>query len=183
MSANFAAATDSLRAESDRGSVIVAGAWMEDLLSDAIQKRLLPSPEQNDKLFGPRGPLGTFAAKIDIAHRVSLITREVRKSLHICRRLRNDFAHVAHPISFDTESVKDRVTELFELNKDVLSTVWSTTAEHIPADYRKTIDETEPSSAIRQALGTRPLFDLTAGTIVSGLTMVVEQTERVESLE
>jgi hypothetical protein len=58
------------------------------------------------RLFGAYGPVGTFAAKIDIAYALGITTDEVHAELNKFRRIRNVFAHKRGPLSLDTEPVK-----------------------------------------------------------------------------
>jgi hypothetical protein len=111
--------------EGHRGSVIVAAALFDDLLGSALSARLLhPAESQDELLEGSHAPLGTFSARIDLAYRIGAIGRQMRDSLHIVRRLRNDFAHVADPIDFSNQSVRDRVSLLLSRNRDLLEKLW-----------------------------------------------------------
>ncbi len=71
--------TDELSKESDRGSMIVAVAWIDDDLTRLLKSYLLSSHrsrEKEDELFGVQGYLGTFSAKIDQAYRLALIREQ-----------------------------------------------------------------------------------------------------------
>lgn len=114
-----------LKKESVRGSVIIASAIIEDLLEELLKKRLLLCDEDNDLLFsGANAPIGNMASKIELSYRIGCISPKLRKSLHILRKLRNDFAHLSHEIDFDTPSVKDRTRNLLELNSDFVKLIW-----------------------------------------------------------
>ena len=176
---NYAQVSDSLGTESDRGAVIIAAAWMEGLLEQAIHKRLVPSAATSDELIGSQTPISTFSAKIELAYRLALISEEARKSLKIVRKLRNDFAHVSNPINFEIDAVRDRVNHLIDLNKEAISAVWGRVSTKVAAQLGESILELDAISAFRRAAGTRYLFDLTAGILVMALTSILSNVERL----
>lgn len=99
--------------ESDRGTVLVAGAMLEEALGELLVTHLVPNPTAVDPLFdGPNAPLQSFSSKIDIAYRLSLISDRFCRDLHIIRRIRNDVAHRAAGCSFQDTSIADRVKAL-----------------------------------------------------------------------
>jgi DNA-binding MltR family transcriptional regulator len=99
--------------ESDRGTVLVAGAMLEEGLGELLIAHLVPNPTSSDPLFdGPNAPLQSFSAKIDATYRLGLISDRFCRDLHIIRRIRNDVAHRAASCSFDDTSIADRVQAL-----------------------------------------------------------------------
>ena len=68
-------------------------ARVDASLECLLKAVLLPSPSGRDALFQPDRPLGSFGAKISLAHRLGLIDQPVEKALHTLRRVRNTFAH------------------------------------------------------------------------------------------
>lgn len=130
----FLALTNGLKGESDRGCVVLAVAWIENDLTRLLKRHLLPSPktsESSDELFGARGYLGTFSSKIDLAYRLGLIRRSNHQCLHLCRRIRNDFAHLSDGLSFSTPCVSDRVSEIFRLNEHIIQELWNESSENL----------------------------------------------------
>jgi hypothetical protein len=75
------------------GAVLVGVSRVDSSLERLLLAVLLPSPSGRDALFQPDRPLGSFGAKISLAHRLGLIDRPVERSLHTLRRVRNAFAH------------------------------------------------------------------------------------------
>ena len=121
----FSEYMEQLEKESERGTVIVSAALMDEALEELIKAMLVPSPGKEDKLFdGAYAPLDSFSAKIDFAYRLGIIASLTRDSLHLIRKLRNDFAHSALHMSFETNSVKNRIRELFKLNKVLFDVFW-----------------------------------------------------------
>ncbi|MFD1753569.1 MltR family transcriptional regulator [Rufibacter sediminis] len=79
---------------SDRASVVLGAAIIEELLERALKKRLVQKKSVMDKAFeGTTGSLGTFAGKIQIAYLSGLISEELYKDLEVLKSIRNKFAH------------------------------------------------------------------------------------------
>jgi hypothetical protein len=92
---------DALKTESQRGRIIILGAHVDELLCGLLKKYLKRPRSKDDKLFGGMGPLGSFASRIEMAHRVGLISPQAAHCYDILRKLRNDCAHTVKPFSFD----------------------------------------------------------------------------------
>jgi hypothetical protein len=104
------------RRESDRASVILAGAMIEKTLEMMIKAKLIPSlNKKQDELFDtPYAPLRNFKAMIELAYRIGLISSNLCRDLNIIRDIRNDFAHDIEGCSFKNRSVKQRIGELMK---------------------------------------------------------------------
>ena len=63
-------------------------------------------------MFRPSGPLGSFAAKIDLAFLMELISKEAHRDLVIFKTIRNNFAHQLHALDFSAESIKKECDRL-----------------------------------------------------------------------
>jgi hypothetical protein len=114
-------------AESDRGAVIVLAAFADDCLQSLLKARLLPPNGSDDELFDiSYAPLRSYSAKIDLAYRIGVINVNVRSSLHLMRKLRNDFAHFSGTINFATRSVQNCIRNLFKYNHDIIAGVAGT---------------------------------------------------------
>ena len=83
------------KSSSDRSCVIVAAAYIDELLGYLFRCFLSsPSSEKEDKeLFSGYGPLSTFSSKIVLSYRLGLISNYEYKTLQIIRKIRNLFAH------------------------------------------------------------------------------------------
>lgn len=120
----FPAVYDMLTHESERGSAIVSASLMDEALEQLLKAKFVPSAEKKDELFkGPYAPLEDFYAKIEFAYRMGLISVNQRTSMHLIRKLRNDFAHSSLRIDFKAQSVRNRIEELFKLNNVLLDMV------------------------------------------------------------
>ena len=121
---NFKTFYDQMSDESDRGAVIVSVSLIDELLGNLLKAKLAPSLEKSDELFDAAfSPFGSFSAKIDLAYRIGLLRPSVRKSLHLLRKIRNNFAHASGRKGFDDPSTQDRIRELTKLNNHLLKTI------------------------------------------------------------
>jgi len=98
--------------EGDRACVILGAAKLDSLLYQMLSRALRPNPSQPDAFLEGNGPLATFSARIDAAHRLGLIASDLARALHLVRKIRNDFAHEAAGASLSAGSHRDRVMEL-----------------------------------------------------------------------
>lgn len=86
----------------DRATAILAAAWLDELLLEALRAHLLPPMSPKLDILDQNGPLGTFSSRIEAANRLGLIDAQFARALHLVRRIRNDFAH-----DFDADSLAD----------------------------------------------------------------------------
>lgn len=105
---------DSLKTESDRAMVVIAGSLLEDELQDRIKAALVPlEKEDGQRLFGFDGIAGTFSSKIFMAYCLGLIDSHTRNLLDVVRELRNACAHSRMPVTFDTPELQNATALLF----------------------------------------------------------------------
>jgi DNA-binding MltR family transcriptional regulator len=109
---------EDLKGESDRAAVIIAGAHLDTQVEDILRTALVPCASSEDTIFdGPNAPLHSFSNKIDFCYRLGLISNFMAKSLHLIRKIRNQFAHDIKSCNFADQSVKSRVNELYKLHR------------------------------------------------------------------
>ncbi len=101
-----------LRDESERATVIIAAAKLDQLLYHLLVATLRPCPSNNDELLGRNRPLSSFGARINLAHRMGLITDEFAESLHLVQRIRNHFAHEVAGASLGSGNNRNDVRKL-----------------------------------------------------------------------
>lgn len=99
----------SLIAESERAAVILAAASIDSSLEKLLKHVLHPCAGGSDSLFDGDRALGSFSAKILIAHRLGLIGNDFEHALQCLRRIRNDFAHNVNDASLSTGGHRDRL--------------------------------------------------------------------------
>jgi DNA-binding MltR family transcriptional regulator len=102
----------SLTPESDRGCAMIAVAYLDGQLEGLLRTNFVNDPKCCDDLLGPSRPLGTFAARVELAFALGLLPAETRHDLHLIRKIRNDFGHKPEPIAFSTAAISSRCSEL-----------------------------------------------------------------------
>jgi hypothetical protein len=103
----LAGAMRELQEQSDRGMAIIAAALIEHDLGLAIEARLLPlNSKLRENLFGSRGTLAGFQAKIDVGFALGIFSKDGHGDLDTIRRIRNRFAHTPIELSFQDPEIK-----------------------------------------------------------------------------
>lgn len=146
--------------ESDRAAVILASAKLDQLLHLALTKKLLACPNAQDDLLRTDGPIGSFSSRIILAHRLGLIDDDFAKTLHLLRKIRNDFAHESVGAKLISGSHADRVRALF-----------------LP--FKKFVEVEAKKRPIFQELldrGVRGQFEFACYYCISELELVIEHT-------
>ena len=100
--------------ESDRATGVLFGTLLENNLRTLILSKMRGdlSLDETDRLMSFEGPVGSFSAKIRIAHAFDIIGPLVRDDLNLIREIRNAFAHSRIPITFISPEVADACTHL-----------------------------------------------------------------------
>jgi hypothetical protein len=120
--AEIATAMKELEEQSDRGAAIVAASILENHLEVAIQHRLMEIPASIEgNLWGPRGHLSGFQAKIDLGLALGLLTKEGHRDLDIIRQVRNRFAHTPIALTFGDPKIKQLCSRLLLLGDKTLT--------------------------------------------------------------
>jgi hypothetical protein len=101
-----------LTEESDRGCALFAAAYLDNALYDLLYLSLVESKKIEEELFEGTAPFANFSARIKLAFYLGKISAACRTDLDTIRKIRNDFAHDATLISFDSQSVADRCRNL-----------------------------------------------------------------------
>ncbi|MDD5468249.1 MAG: MltR family transcriptional regulator [Anaerolineales bacterium] len=110
---DFAAWSQQLQAETDRGLATAAAAILDHMLARLIECFLVDDPQATERLLGkPFSPLGTFAARTAAAYSLGLISSDERDDLDSIRNIRNDFAHQPTSPAFSDESIAKNVRKL-----------------------------------------------------------------------
>lgn len=110
--AEFIAFRRALTDESDRGCALFAAAYLDTALVNLCRASLLESKKIDEELFAGTSPLATFSGRIKLAFYLGLISSEFRADLETIRKIRNEFAHDATILSFDTQAIADRCRNL-----------------------------------------------------------------------
>ena len=109
---SFSEAAATFEKESDRGSALIALAWVDDALEAFVKASFRDEKKIVDSVFQSMGPLGTFSARIKTAYLLGLITSSLYSDLEKMRGIRNEFAHVRRRVRFKDQSVNARCKSL-----------------------------------------------------------------------
>jgi DNA-binding MltR family transcriptional regulator len=102
----------SLNEETDRGCALMAAAYLADQLEVLLRRTFVDDRDVIDELLRPLGPLGSFSGRIEICYALGLLPNQTRRDLHLIRKIRNDFGHVAKILTFAEPAISARCGEL-----------------------------------------------------------------------
>lgn len=102
----------SLIRESERAAVVLAAARMDVDLEKLLKHVLHRHPGGTDPLFDSDRAVGTFSAKISLAHRMGILSQDFEHALQMLRKIRNDFAHQLENETLASARQKPRLAEL-----------------------------------------------------------------------
>ena len=102
----------SLDHETDRGCALMAAAYLSDQLELLLRLTLIDDKDVIDELLRPLSPLGSFSGRIEMCYALGLLASQTRRDLHLIRKIRNDFGHVAKILTFAEPAISARCREL-----------------------------------------------------------------------
>jgi hypothetical protein len=104
----FAAFVNEFHGETDRGAALIGAALVSNRLRRLLSDHLLTN-EATEKLLADSSEsiLGTFNAQAQMCYALGLITEIEYKECGIIRRVRNEFAHQLHGLTFTNTQIAD----------------------------------------------------------------------------
>jgi hypothetical protein len=103
---------EELKRETDRGLPLVAAALIDERLKETLRAFFRESSTSSKLLDTVNAPLGTFSSRNHTCHALSLIDDHEYAEIELIRKIRNEFAHERHGMSFQTERVKGLCSSL-----------------------------------------------------------------------
>jgi DNA-binding MltR family transcriptional regulator len=93
---------ETILAESQRGSALVAAAFLDELLLELVQAHMIERAKSNKFafFFEGFGPLASFAARTHTAYLLGFIDKSLHSDLCLVRDIRNKFAHQSLHLDF-----------------------------------------------------------------------------------
>ncbi|MEO1791650.1 MAG: MltR family transcriptional regulator, partial [Cyanobacteria bacterium J06629_19] len=82
-------------------------------LGELLKVYLIEDGKVIKHMFEFNGPFGTFSSRIDAAYALGLLPKNVRKDMHLLRKIRNDFGHNSSPVTFEDESISSKCGALY----------------------------------------------------------------------
>ncbi|WP_152048821.1 MltR family transcriptional regulator [Aureimonas psammosilenae] len=107
--ANF---VSELKRESDRGLALVSAALIDDKLGDTLKSLCCENRSTAKLLDDGNAPLGTFSSRIELCFALGLIDEFEYAEIGILRKVRNEFAHAKHGISFKSARIQGLCSSL-----------------------------------------------------------------------
>jgi mannitol operon repressor len=104
--AEFSAFLPKLNKETDRGMVLIATSFIDELMRPTLLAFLLEGETSSSLVEGFNAPLGSFATRTTAAFALGLISERELKEADTLRRICNQFAHHVH-VSFENQNVVD----------------------------------------------------------------------------
>jgi mannitol operon repressor len=95
-----------LNKESDRGCVMVACSYLDELLRRILLAFFVEVDTSSELVEGFNAPLGTMSTRVAAAYSLGLISEREFTEMGIVRRIRNRFAHGVH-VSFGAQDIRD----------------------------------------------------------------------------
>lgn len=97
-----------LTLESDRAAALMSAAYLDEQLKTLLNRKLVDDSKVKTRLLGNSSAIDSFSSRIDLAYLLGLIPKNFRDDLELIRRIRNEFAHTAQKMDFETDSVRSR---------------------------------------------------------------------------
>lgn len=96
---------DELGRETDRGLALVATALIDDRLTETLRCLFIKGPSTARLLDEGNSPLGTLSSRVDACSALGLIDDFEAAEITLIRKVRNEFAHAKHGISFQASKI------------------------------------------------------------------------------
>jgi len=106
LSADSTRFVEDLQKETDRGAALVAAAFADNVLESMLRSFFVDDKKVMDGVLSPNGTGGTFSARIGLAYCLGLIGKQHLNDLSIMRKIRNEFAHLDRPVTFNMPRVR-----------------------------------------------------------------------------
>lgn len=103
---------DELKRETDRGLPLVGAALIDDKLTETLRAYFCEVPSSARLLDEPSAPLATFSSKTETCYALGLIDEFEYGEIGLVRKVRNEFAHAKHGMSFADPRVQGLCSSL-----------------------------------------------------------------------
>lgn len=104
---NFTDFLNEFQSETDRGAALVGAALIDQKLADTLRAFFVNGRTARELLEGGTAALGSFSARIKVAHALGLIDDLELRECNRIRKIRNEFAHSIHGLAFTEPKVSD----------------------------------------------------------------------------
>lgn len=101
-----------LKRETDRGLPLVGAALIDDRLTETLRSFFCESPSASKLIDDANAPLGTFSSRTEMCFALGLIDEHEYTEIGLIRKVRNEFAHAKHGITFSSPRVQGLCSSL-----------------------------------------------------------------------
>lgn len=112
------------RDESPRAAALLIAAMYDELLGRLLSQGIINDKTAKELLWGHNAPLGTFSARLMAAYGFGFISERDKRAINYVRKIRNEFAHNLHDVSFESSKIASWCEELGKCgglqNKDLV---------------------------------------------------------------
>jgi DNA-binding MltR family transcriptional regulator len=98
--------------ESDRAAAILSAALLDEWLRRLLVSFLIDVPKEVDAMLDVEQPIGSFGARIRLAYCLGLLDEKLFRLLTLIKKVRNEFAHQLHGLTFETAEVAETCATL-----------------------------------------------------------------------
>lgn len=109
---NWKEFSEELQGESHRAAGIVGAAILDELLGELTGNYLVDDEEEQNRLFNPLAPFGSYGARINGAYLLGLIDEKALRELRRINKVRRKFAHEPESMAFENDDVVDQIANL-----------------------------------------------------------------------
>lgn len=106
------------QSETDRGAALVGAALIDERLERLLLSHLIDCKESKEMLRGGNAPLAAFNSRIKMAYCVGLLTDLEYSECNMIRKIRNEFAHKVHGLTFQDDRVRALCNKLLANTPD-----------------------------------------------------------------
>jgi DNA-binding MltR family transcriptional regulator len=94
-----------MRAESDRGAVLIGAAYIDSALEELLRAYFVDSKAEVARLLTYPGPCSTLSARCDLAYCSGIFGKDMHADIRTVTKIRNRFAHSKHRATFGDKDV------------------------------------------------------------------------------
>lgn len=103
---------EELKRETDRGLPLVAAALIDDRLTEALRSFFCELPSASKLLDDVNAPLGSFSSRTEACYALGLIDEFEYTEIGLVRKVRNEFAHAKHGLTFASPRIQGLCSSL-----------------------------------------------------------------------
>ncbi len=133
-----------MRGESDRGAVLIAAAYIDEMLEELLSANFVDDTRLINRLLTYPGACSTLAARCDLAYCLGYFGPKMHADIRAVIKIRNQFAHSRKEVNFGNPEIAEICQQL-----------------HLVQELRASVSHFNVS--------TRNIFLMAAGSLIRGL--------------